>query len=108
MVQQQAIAQAVEGVVDRGVVPERETHALLAQVAHEELQADEGEHTEAEDSEDHDVRQLLDRLDQSPHDGLQAWGRGRGGKGWEHRDITGCLVLLLVASTSQMLALMSI
>jgi len=51
---------------------------LLPQVAHEELQADEGEHAEADHGQDHDVRQLLYRLDQRAHDGLQACGGGGG------------------------------
>ena len=46
---------------------------LLSQKPHEELQADEGEHTETEDSQDHHVCQLLYRLDQSADDGLQTW-----------------------------------
>lgn len=49
-----------------------QAHALLSQVAHEELQANEGEDAEAEHGEDHDVRQLLYRLDQCADDGLQA------------------------------------
>lgn len=38
-----------------GVAAEWKTHALLPQVAHEELQTDEGEDAEAEHGEDHDV-----------------------------------------------------
>lgn len=56
----------------------RAAHALLPQVSHEELQADEGEDAQAEDSEDHHVSQLLHRLDQSAHDGLQACRRTTG------------------------------
>lgn len=64
------LAVGLHGAV--GVVKQREVaHTLVAEVAHEELQADEREDTEAEDCEDHDVGQLLHRLDQSPHDGLQ-------------------------------------
>lgn len=37
------------------VAADRQTHALLPQVAHEELQTDEGEDAEAEHGEDHDV-----------------------------------------------------
>ena len=48
---------------------------LLPQVAHEELQADEGENTETEDSQDHHVCQLLHGLDQCTHNGLQSWRR---------------------------------
>lgn len=47
--------------------------ALLSQETHEELQADEGEHAEAEDGQDHHVGQLPHRLDQSAHNGLQTW-----------------------------------
>lgn len=45
--------------------------AFLSQVSHEELQANESEHAEAEDGEDHDVSQLLHRLNQSTNDSLQ-------------------------------------
>ena len=45
--------------------------ALLPQQPHEELQADEGEHAETEDGQDHHVCQLPHRLDQSADDGLQ-------------------------------------
>lgn len=38
-----------------GIAADWKTHALLPQVAHEELQADEGKDTEAENGEDHDV-----------------------------------------------------
>lgn len=47
--------------------------AFIPQVAHEELQPDESKDTQTEHSEYHDVRQLLHRLDQGPHDGLQAY-----------------------------------
>ena len=58
-----------------GVVECREVaDTFVPQVAHEELQADEGEDTEAEDREDHHIGQLLHGLDQGPHDGLQTWG----------------------------------
>ena len=46
-------------------------YTLVPQVAHEQLEADEGKHTEAEDGEDHHVGELLHRLDQSSHNGLQ-------------------------------------
>lgn len=55
--------------VDLGHV-DRPDHALLAQVSHEELQADEGKDAQAEDGKDHHVRQLLHRLDQGAHNGL--------------------------------------
>ena len=45
--------------------------ALLPQQPHEKLQADEGEHAETEDGQDHHVGQLLHRLDQSADNGLQ-------------------------------------
>ena len=45
--------------------------ALLPQQPHEELQADEGEHAETEDGQDHHVCQLPDRLDQSADNRLQ-------------------------------------
>ena len=54
-----------------GRVVERPDDALLPQVAHEELQANQGEDAQAEHGQDHHVRQLLHRLDQSAHDGLQ-------------------------------------
>lgn len=53
---------------------DRPDHTLLAQVSHEELQSDEGKDAQAEDGQDHHVRQLLHRLDQGAHNGLQAWG----------------------------------
>lgn len=53
---------------------DRPDHALLAQVSHEELQANEGKDAQAEDGKDHHVWQLLHRLDQGAHNGLQAWG----------------------------------
>lgn len=52
----------------------RPDHALVAQVAHEELETDEGEDAQAEDSQDHHIRKLLHRLDECTHNGLQAWG----------------------------------
>ena len=47
--------------------------AFVPQVAHEELQPDEREHAQTEHGQDHDVRELLHRLDQGAHDGLQAY-----------------------------------
>ena len=46
-------------------------HTLLPQVSHEELQPHQGKDAQAEDSEDHHVREFFYRLDQGPHDGLQ-------------------------------------
>lgn len=46
--------------------------ALLPQVSHEELQADESEDAQAEDGEDHHISEFLHRLDQSSDNGLQA------------------------------------
>lgn len=61
-----------------GVDAVRETaDALLSQQPHEKLQANEGKHTEAEDSQDHHVCQLLHGLDQSADDGLQTLTKGR-------------------------------
>lgn len=59
--------------------------ALLPQQPHEELQADEGEHAEAEDGQDHHVRQLPHRLDQSAHDGFQTLAEegGMGNHVWD-------------------------
>lgn len=56
-----------------GIAADWKTNALLPQVAHEELQADEGKDTEAENGEDHDVWQLLYRLDQCTNYGLQTF-----------------------------------
>lgn len=81
----EVIHEVVEGRVDRGVVVQpqilqegavggRPAHTLLPEVAHEELEADEGEDAQAENREDHHIRELLHRLDQSPHDRLQPWG----------------------------------
>lgn len=52
--------------------------ALLPQQPHEELQADECEHTQTKDGQDHDICQLPHRLDQSPHNGFQAFTGRRG------------------------------
>lgn len=46
---------------------------LLPQEAHEKLQANQSKHAQTEDGQDHHVRQLLHRLDQSTHDGLQTF-----------------------------------
>lgn len=64
--------QACVGVIAAAAVVVNDAHALLPQVAHEELQADQGKDAEAEHGENHHVRQLLHRLDQGAHDGLQA------------------------------------
>lgn len=67
------LAAGLHGTI--GAVELREVaHTLVPQVAHEELQADEGEDAEAEDGEDHHIGQLLHGLDQRPHNGLQALG----------------------------------
>lgn len=47
------------------------THALLTQVSHEKLQPHQGKDAQAEDSEDHHIRQLFNRLDQGSHNRLQ-------------------------------------
>lgn len=72
VVTEERLGGAVRGV---DAVPEA-PHALLPQQPHEELQADEGEHAEAKDGQDHDVCQLPHRLDQSTHNGLQAFTEG--------------------------------
>lgn len=69
VVTEKRLGGAVRGV---DAVPEA-PDALLPQQPHEELQADEGEHAEAKDGEDHDICQLPHRLDQSAHDGFQAF-----------------------------------
>lgn len=61
--------------------------ALLSQQPHEKLQADEGEHAETEDGQDHHVCQLPHRLDQSADDGLQTLTE-------ERRRHVNCLVTL--------------
>lgn len=54
--QQRAVERVVpKDVAAVGGVADRQTHTLLPQVAHEELQTDEGEDAEAEHGEDHDV-----------------------------------------------------
>lgn len=49
----------------------RPIDTFLPQIAHKELQADESEHAETEDGQDHDICQLLHRLNQSSDDGFQ-------------------------------------
>ena len=44
----------------------------MLQMAHEQLQSYEGEHAQAEDSEDHHIGKLLHRLEQSANDGFQS------------------------------------
>ena len=65
-------ALAAVGQVNLGGV-DRPDHTLVAQVAYEELETDEGKDTQAEDGQDHHIRKLLHRLDQGAYDGLQAW-----------------------------------
>lgn len=48
-------------------------HTLVAQVAHEKLETNEGKDTQAEDGQDHHIRKLLHRLDQGAHNGFQSW-----------------------------------
>lgn len=45
---------------------------LVPKVPHEELQANQGENTQAEHRQDHHVRQLLHRLNEGAHNCLQA------------------------------------
>lgn len=47
----------------------------VLEVALEELQAHQGKDTQAEDSENGHVSQLLHRVDQGPHDDLQPCGK---------------------------------
>lgn len=47
-------------------------NTLVAEVAHEELEADECKDAQAEHGQDHHIRKLLHGLDQGAHDGLQA------------------------------------
>lgn len=51
---------------------DRPGHALVPQVPHEELQPNECKDAKTEDGQNHYIRQLLHRLDQGAHDGLQA------------------------------------
>lgn len=66
----EVIHEVVGGRVDQGVVVQPQIlqegdvggwppHTLLPKVAHEELEADEGEDAQAENREDHHVRELL-------------------------------------------------
>lgn len=48
---------------------------FVLEVALEELQAHQGKDTQAEDSENGHVSQLLHRVDQGPHDDLQSCGK---------------------------------
>lgn len=48
---------------------------FVLEVALEELQAHQGKDTQAEDSENGHVSQLLHRVDQGPHDDLQPCGK---------------------------------
>lgn len=59
----------------------------MPEVPHEELQADEGKDAQAEDGEDHDIRELLHRLDQRPDDRLQPW------EGVGPAELTACLLM---------------
>lgn len=43
----------------QGVIEGGPPHTLVPEVSHEELEANEGKDTQAEDSEDHDIRELL-------------------------------------------------
>lgn len=62
---------ALAAVVQKSLVKvDRPDHTLLAQVAHEELETNQGKDAQAEDSQDHHVRELLHRLDQGTHNGL--------------------------------------
>ena len=54
-------------------------HTFMLQVAHKKLQPNQGKHAQTEHSQDHDIWELFHRLDQGPHDGLQAWIQRRKG-----------------------------
>ena len=56
----------------QGSIGGRPLHAFIPQVAHKELQPNQCKHAQTEHSQDHDIRELLHRLDQGSHDGLQA------------------------------------
>lgn len=62
----------VSEVCRKGVAWGRPQDTLVAQVSHEQLKSDEGKDAEAEDSQDHDISQLLHRLDKCTNDGFQA------------------------------------
>lgn len=55
------------------VAPVKRPDTLLPQIPHEQLQANESKHAETEDSEDHDIRQFLHRLNQGANDGFKTW-----------------------------------
>ena len=74
-----AVESGVEGVGRCVVAHQQRWHqdTFLPQVSHEKLQANQSEDTEAEHSQDHDISQLLHRLDKSSNNRLQTYGEGR-------------------------------
>ena len=78
---------AVEDVNEAAVEIRRPQDTLLTEVPHEELQTDEGKDTQAEHGQDHDVGQLLHRLDEGPNDGLQTWEEGAERDQWNPKDL---------------------
>lgn len=70
------------GVVKYGAVEEVEfclvccdgpPDAFVPQISHKQLEADEGEHRQSENGQNHDVHHFLHGLDQGGHNGLQTW-----------------------------------
>ena len=55
----------------------------MLQVAHKELQPNQGKHAQTEHSQDHDIWELFHRLDQGPHDGFQTWKK----EGYYYEDL---------------------
>lgn len=47
-------------------------HTLVSKIPHEQLQANQGENTQAEHGQDHHIRQLLHRLNEGAYNCLQA------------------------------------
>lgn len=76
-IERRAVAEAFQR---RAVGKRWPADALLPQVPHEELEANEGENGQRKHRQDHHVHHLLHRLDQSSHNGLQTWEPSRGGQ----------------------------
>lgn len=69
---------------------DRPEDALVAEVPHEQLQSDQCKDAETEDSQDHHIRQLLHRLDESTHNGLQACLHTQRARTSTQTNINGC------------------
>ena len=79
---------AVEVVNEAVVEKERRPHnTFLTKVSHEELETDQSKDTQAENGQDHDVSELLHRLDEGTNDGLQAWEEGAERGQWNPPDL---------------------